>query len=153
MDLHELHDFIVRAKKATYVGNGEPAEPSRRGSHDLTYIEGSWSYRDSYFGGTDFFGQEVAWHEGHAVWSMCYRGYVVRADLITPTIAGTVLKAALCQEVSQGRLLDNFVFETDHGLFCIQSTGTIAQFHGRETITVHDELAYALDYFGGLIRD
>lgn len=43
MDTKKLEAFIVRAKAATYVGNGSVATPSRPGSHDLTFTQGEWS--------------------------------------------------------------------------------------------------------------
>ncbi|MDR6104477.1 hypothetical protein QE369_004674 [Agrobacterium larrymoorei] len=43
-----LNDVIVRAKAACYVGGGVKTEPSRPGSHDLTWSDGDWEYRDSY---------------------------------------------------------------------------------------------------------
>ncbi|MEO9167527.1 MAG: DUF5680 domain-containing protein [Aestuariivirga sp.] len=148
-----LLPFLIRAKRATYVGDGVKASPSRTASHDLTYEEGEWSYRDSYFGGTDFIGQEVVWHKGRPIWSMCYYGYILRADLITPTQAGTIIKRALSLPQAQGRLLDNLTFEMDDFKYEITSQGDVTHFKGRETIHAANTLAYALDYFGGLIKD
>jgi hypothetical protein len=37
IDLDQLHDFILQAKKATYVGAGKKLLPYRLGSHDLQY--------------------------------------------------------------------------------------------------------------------
>ena len=150
---HGLLAFLICAKRATYVGDGAKAPPSRTDSHDLTCQEGEWSYRDSYFGGTDFIGQEVVWHKARPIWSMCYYGYILRADLITPTQAGTIIKRALSQPQAQGRLLDNLTFEMDHFKYEITSEGDIAHFKGHETIHIANTLAYALDYFGGLIKD
>ncbi len=125
--------------------------PSRVGSHVLTFEQGLWSYRDSYFGGTDFLGQELIWHNGEPVWGMNYSGYILRADLVTPTQAGDILKAALSLPQSQGRLLDNLEFPGGHGVYRIASIGTVSRFSGRETIHVGGELAYALDYHGGAV--
>ena len=107
---------------------------------------------DSYFGGTDFIGQEVAWHKGQPIWSMCYYGYILRADLITPPQAATLLKAALSQLEAQGRLLENLTFTQDHFKYEITSSGNVTNFKGRETIHAENSLAYALDYFGGMVK-
>lgn len=152
MDLAELLAFAIAAKKVTYVGNGNFSESSSTGSHDLVYEQGHYRYRDSYFGGTDFLGQEVIWHDNEPVWAMNYFGYILRTDLITPTQAGDTLKAALSLPNSQGRLLDNFEWSNQHGVYRIASHGTITHFSGRESITVDGVLAYALDYHGGLIK-
>lgn len=76
-----LEEFIVQAKSATYVGGGDKSAIStRKGSHDLTYRQGDWHYIDSYFGGTDFIGQEVVWHQGVALWPYPEAGYDRRRD-------------------------------------------------------------------------
>lgn len=51
-----IEALILRAKAASYVGNGARAAASRPGSHDLTFQDNDLSYRDSYFGGTGFLG-------------------------------------------------------------------------------------------------
>lgn len=150
--LADLEVFIVRAKRATYVGSGETAAPSRAGSHDLVFADGDWGYRDSYFGGTDFHGQEVVWHRGEPVWAMSYYGTILRPDLIDAPRAGLTIKAALSAMYAEGRFLDGFEWQGEHGLYRDSSTGDVAHFHGRETISVDSVEAYALDYFGGLVK-
>jgi Domain of unknown function (DUF5680) len=149
----ELRNFVIRAKKATYVGNGAKVNASRTGSHDLSFEDGHWTYRDSYFGGTDFLGQEVVWFDGQPVWVMNYYGYILRDDLITPTEAGNLLKSALGQPKAEGRLIDNFTVKTGHAVYEIKSSGDIARFSGRETICVGGILSYALDYHGGYVKN
>jgi len=150
--MEELEKTIVTAKTASYVGGGGKAEASRPGSHDLTWSNGEWFYRDSYFGGTDFLGQETLWHYGEPVWAMNYYGYILRPDLIDAVRAGATIKAALSAMYAQGRFLGGFDWRGPHGRYCDRSTGGAEHFHGRETILVGDIEAYALDYFGGLIR-
>ena len=153
MDLNALTGFIVEAKQVTYVGNGRKAVPSRKGSKDLVHGRGEWSYRDSYFGGTDFIGQETVWFEGVPVWAMNYYGYITRPDLIDAGRAGDTIKAALTAMYAEGRFLGGFDWSGPHGAYCDRSTGDAAHFHGREAISVGGTEAYVLDYGGGLIRD
>ena len=150
--LADLEAFIVRAKRATYVGSGEAAAPSRAGSHDLVFADGDWGYRDSYFGGTDFHGQEVVWHRGEPVWAMSYYGTILRPDLIDAARAGLTIKAALSAMYAENRFLGGFEWQGEHGLYRDTSTGDVSHFHGRETISVDGVEAYALDYFGGLVK-
>jgi hypothetical protein len=152
MDLAALNRFIVAAKRATYVGNGEKAAPSRPQSHDLVFSDGAWSYRDSYFGGTDFLGQETVWFDGEPVWAMNYYGYITRLDLIDGPRAGATIKGALSAMYEEGRFLGGWDWEGPHGLYRDVSTGDAAHFHGREAITVGGIEGYALDYFGGLVK-
>ena len=93
-DLTALHDFIVRAKSASYVGDGKPVAPCRTASHDLAYQEGAFAYLDSYFGGWDFIGEEVVYFDNLPVWAMNYYGRVLHPDRITAAQAGQVIKAA-----------------------------------------------------------
>ena len=105
MDVLELNSFIVEAKSQTYVA-GAKSQPSYRiGAHDIGYKRGIWRYLDSYFGGTDFAGQEVVWLEEKPVWAMNYFGRIIEPGIIDLTIAGTVICAALSQLYRQGRFL------------------------------------------------
>lgn len=148
----ELVKFIVSAKQATYVGGGGKTLPSRTGSRDLEYGEGDWRYRDSYFGGTDFIGQEVVWRLDEPIWAMNYYGYIKRPDLIDGTRAGDTIKAALTIMYGEGRFLGGFDWPGPHGRYSDSSIGDADHFHGREIITCGGVEAYRLDYTGGLIK-
>jgi hypothetical protein len=152
VNLSELKSFVVAAKRASYVGDGERTGPSRPGSHDLAFAQGPWGYRDSYFGGTDFVGQEVVWRSGEPVWAMNYYGYILRPELIDAARAGATIKAALSVMYSEGRFLGGFQWISPYGVYRDTSNGGIEHFLGREVILVGGTEAYALDYFGGLIR-
>ena len=152
IDLDELNRFVVLAKRQTYVGDGVRAEPSRVGAHDLTFGDGVWSYRDSYFGGTDFIGQETVWLDGEPVWAMNYYGYIMRPELIDGARAGATIKAALSAMYAEGRFLGGWAWSGPHGVYRDASSGDVSHFAGRETIVVDGAEAYALDYHGGLIK-
>jgi len=152
MDVVALDRFIVMAKRQTYVGDGTSAAASRMGAHDLTFAAGDWSYRDSYFGGTDFLGQETVWLRDAPVWAMNYYGYIRRPELIDAARAGATIKAALSAMYAEGRFLGGFEWRGQHGVYRDSSTGDASHFHGREVIEVSGVEAYALDYFGGLVK-
>lgn len=152
MDLVALQSFIVAAKRDSYVGNGTRAASTRLGSHDIVFSDGSLSYRDSYFGGTDFLGQEVVWMGEEPIWAMNYYGYIVRPDLIDSARAGRTIKAALSAMYQEQRFLGGFDWHGEHGIYQDRSTGDVAHFSGRETISVAGTVAYALDYSGGLVK-
>jgi hypothetical protein len=84
--------------------------------------------------------------------AMSYYGYITRPDLIDPARAGATIKAALSAMYEQGRFLGGFEWTGPHGVYRDSSTGSVAHFHGRETIAVEGAEAYALDYFGGLVK-
>lgn len=66
--------------------------------------------------------------------------------------AGATIKAALSAMYQSGRFLGGFEWAGPHGRYVDGSTGGVEHFHGRETILVGGQEAYALDYFGGLVK-
>jgi len=152
MTADELNAVIVRAKAATYVGGGDKAPSSRPGSHDLGWSEGEWRYLDSYFGGTDFLGQEVLWRGAEPIWAMSYYGYIKRPELIDGVRAGAVIKSALTAMYAEGRFLGGFDWSGPYGRYVDRNEGSVSQFRGRDVILVEGVEAYALDYFGGLVK-
>lgn len=153
MDLVDLERFIVAAKARTYVGGDNHAEASRPGSHDLTFADGGWLYRDSYFGGSDFLGQEVVWLNNEPVWAMNYYGWIGPDDAITAAKAGQIIRSALAALYREGRFLGGHSASIDGWEYHDSSTGSVAHFEGREHIAIPDgDEVYALLYHGGLVR-
>jgi hypothetical protein len=153
LSLTELHAFIVRAKAATYVGGGAKISSSRPASHDLQFVEGDWKYLDSYFGGTDFLGQETVWHGADPVWAMNYYGYILKAELITPSQAGETIKSSLSRMYQENRFLGGFQHTEGDFTYVDTSEGEFDRFTGREWIERNGVKAYELVYHGGLVKE
>ena len=153
IDINELDAFIVKAKSSTYVGDGEHTTSCRVGSHDLRFISGEWAYLDSYFGGTDFIGEEVIYFDDKPVWAMNYYGRILRDDLITASQTGQMIKASLSLMYKEGRFLGGFQHTENQFTYEDASEGNVEHFHGREFIRYGQDIAYELVYHGGLIRD
>jgi uncharacterized protein DUF5680 len=153
MNIDQLNAFIVRAKAATYVGDGEHVSPCRAGSHDLRFEEDNWAYHDSYFGGSDFIGEEVVYFDGRPVWAMNYYGHILRENLITAAQTGQMIKASLTRMYREGRFLGGFEYSEQDLTYVDTNTGAVDCFRGRELIRRGQETAYELDYHGGLIKD
>jgi hypothetical protein len=151
--LTELHSFIVSAKAATYVGGGAKIPSCRTASHDLKFTDGNWSYLDSYFGGTDFIGEEVVWHAGNPVWVMNYYGYILKPELITPSQAGEMIKASLSLMYLENCFLGGFQHSEGEFTYFDTSDGEITRFTGREWIQRKNLMVYELVYHGGLVKD
>lgn len=149
----ELVAFIVRAKSATYAGDGTPSLPTRPGAIELQVHEGPYSYLDSYVGGADFLGQETVFHEGRPVWSMSYYGYLLEPELLDPATAGHVIKVALSAMYREGRFLGGWTYEVDGLTYTDTSEGGPGRFHGLEDIRdASGRRLYELRYHGGAIR-
>jgi len=154
ISIQELDAFILKAKAATYVGDGQEVHPCRPGSHDLKFEEGSFSYLDSYFGGSDFIGQEVVYYQDKPVWAMNYYGRILQPDLITGTETGKMIKESLSKMYAEeGRFLGGFEHAAGNLRYTDTSQGEVSSFAGTEWITRDNVKVYELDYHGGLIKD
>lgn len=149
---NELHQFIVQAKSATYVGDGEKTNSSRQGSHDLVFENGRFSYLDSYFGGSDFIGQEVVYERNEPVWAMNYYGKIIEPEKITAAVAGQVIKVSLSKLYEEGRFLSGFEFVVDKFIYTDTNEGGFQSFTGTEWITLDGVRVYELFYHGGMIK-
>jgi hypothetical protein len=152
-DLDKLHLFIVKAKANTYAGSGVPSLSSRPHSHDLQFHEADFSYMDSYFGGTDFLGQEVVYYKNEPIWAMNYYGRILEPELINSTEAGKIIKESLTELYKQKRFLGGFEHTTALGIYTDTNEGAVTSFTGKEWITRATTKAYELLYQGGLIKD
>ncbi len=149
--MEELNKFIIQAKAGTYVGNGNNALSSRMGSHDLKFQEGSFSYLDSYFGGTDFIGQEIVYHKDEPVWAMNYYGRIIEKNSITGAETGQIIKASLSKMYKEGRFLGGFENSINDDIYIDTSEGNVVSFTGKEWITRNGVRVYELTYHGGLV--
>ncbi|WP_329562075.1 DUF5680 domain-containing protein [Streptomyces uncialis] len=149
----ELESFIVRAKSATYAAGGGRIAPVRTASHDLEYREDGLVYRDSYFGGTDFLGQETVHSHDLPVWGMNYHGYLLTGGIDAHT-AGEVIQEALTALYAEGRFLGGFRYTVGGFVYHDETTGEVNRFRGTEHITLPDGTrAYELVYHGGRVLD
>lgn len=150
--MRDLALFIVEAKSAAYVGGGSASPPCRPASHDIGYRRGCWRYLDSYFGGTDFLGQEVVWKEDQPVWAMNYYGRVLDPGLIDGAAAGAVIKEALSALYRSGRFLGGFDYSVRQYRYTDESNDDISCFLGIERIYAGAKEVYRLDYHGGIVK-
>ncbi len=147
----ELHAFVVSAKQATYVGNGQKLLAYRLGSHDLQYFEGDWAYHDSYLGENDFIGEEAVYFRGQIVWAMNYFGRILKPERITSAEAGQMIKVSLTRMYAEGRFLGGFGHVEGDLTYVDTSDGDPTFFTGREWISRNGEKVYELVYHGGLV--
>ena len=150
--LHKLNHFIVQAKAATYVGDGQTSAPSRKNAHDLAFHAGDFSYLDSYFGGTDFIGQEVVYEHDEPIWAMNYYGRILKPDKITAVQAGQVIKRSLSHLYEEGRFLGGFTHTAGEFSYIDTNQGDPHSFTGKEWITRDGVIVYELVYHGGMIK-
>jgi hypothetical protein len=98
-----LTEFIMMAKRATYMAAAGKSLPYRLATSDLQFHHGAWSYHDSYVGESDFLGQGLVYRNRMPVWSMAYYGYLLDRQMISAAQAGRTVQSALSQLYSKGR--------------------------------------------------
>jgi hypothetical protein len=150
--INEMVDFILQAKRASYVGGGKKLLPYRLGSHDLQFQKAEWAYHDSYFGENDLMGEEIVYHRGIVVWGMNYFGRILLPGKITSAQADEVIQESLTKMYQTGRFLGGFVYTVNEFIYKDMNEGDPLYFMGRETIEKNGQIVYALDYHGGSIE-
>ncbi len=148
--------FLVRAKRRTYAAQGDDTTvpPLLPGSRQLEYREGTWLYRDVYFGVAHFVGQETVYNDTSPVWAMCYAGGLVAAAVHPPEGQHVYefLRAALRQVAPERPYRGPVVFREGAYVYTSESQGDIERFYGIETIVHDSHRVYQLRYSGGMLR-
>lgn len=152
----QILDFLIEAKRRTYASQGDDASvlPLLTGSRQLEYRNGSFFYRDIYFGVAYFAGQETVYKDEIPYWSMSYAGGVDRTITAKDDIRGiyAFLRSAL-RQVSKEHIFRGPATFTD-GIYEYKNTseGHFESFHGTEIITQNNRVLYSLHYSGGILR-
>lgn len=151
INLHELVQFLVKAKRNTYAGRGaETVGPD--GSKNLQYKEGDYVYKDRYFGSERFGGEEVVWLKGKAVWLMNYNGGITKKIVDSKTVFSFLRKALLQVPADSPFRGPHFYKEGDFE-YVDSSSGDITCFRGTEEILYHGEIVHRVEYTGGIIKE
>lgn len=154
IDTKELAQFLVRAKKLTYAGEGKEVTSQRPGFKELEYIEGKWSYRDSYSGFFSAPGQEVVRFDGIPVWSMSYNGGMkveYHNDIFFTEKVFAFLKKVLYMVEESMPYRGPKNFEDGDFNYINEVEGDVTNFKGHEKIMLKKKEVFSQDYFGGLI--
>lgn len=154
-ELIDLQNFLIEAKKETYAnGTVEKAKSTRRGSSDYEYKNDKYSYHDTYFGGTDFQGQEVVYQqEDTPIWGMIYYGRTLDESLSEEAM-DNALRPALMRvgEDDTIPVRGPKEFENQGYKYTFEVTGDLTNFEGEETIEKEGKKIYTLKCHGGMIR-
>jgi len=152
LDLEELAEFLVRAKKNTYAGDGKPEE--RNGFKILRYKEGDWEYLDSYSGFYFAFGGEILRFKYVPVWGMSYSGGMkseLHGQLEFAEETFGFLKRALLFVGVDKPFRGPTKFREGNHLYKCKSRGDIKDFQGEEFILYNDVPVFSQRFIGGLV--
>ena len=148
----KLHEFLVKAKISTYASGDDSKRVNLPdGSYELIFSEGDFKYRDRYFGGTAFSGEEVVWKKDRVIWSMNYYGTLLCRRISSKKLNIFLRDAlALVEETSPFR--GPKLFKKDDYEYVTEFSGDTSHFSGTETIYLRGKKVYELHFHGGSIK-
>ena len=156
MNQEKLYNFLIEAKKRTYANeNIEKQKSSRNGSYDYEHRSGNMIYHDTYFGGTNFIGEEVVYEDGNTpVWGMNYYG-VTLDQTLSEEVIDKALRPALMRVGSDDTIPVRGPKEYVNGeyQYNFKVVGDLEYFEGEETIYKADKKVYVLKCHGGAIKN
>ncbi|SHH35338.1 Predicted transcriptional regulators [Clostridium collagenovorans DSM 3089] len=143
----EVIDFLCRAKKSTYSGNGLESKSSRPSSHDFEYIEGEFKYIDTYLGGEQFSGEEALWKNDTPLWSMNYVGRILD-EAFSVKFLKEVLNLVSRDYPYRGPI----IYEKGQYKYHCIINGEFDWFQGYEEIYFNNSKVYECFFHGGSIK-
>lgn len=147
-NVEKLLSFVLNAKKHTYAAKKKEEEhPCRIGFHDVTYKEEGYWYLDSYAGGQQFIGEEVAGEGEENAWAMNYAGRTL-AD----SFSGDFLKEALLKCSMEHPFRGPALYQKGDYTYHCSTEGEFAWFSGKEEIFYKGNKVYECSFHGGLLR-
>lgn len=152
--MEEIKKFLIEAKRQTYANESvEKIESSRLHSKDYEYRKDNMIYHDTYFGGTNFIGEEVVYVDNKPYWAMNYHG-VTLDNSIGEEAMDKALRPALMLVGKSDIIPVRGPKEFHNGeyKYTFEIEGEFNYFSGIETIYKNNEKIYELKCSGGLIK-
>ena len=153
--MNRLEKFLIEAKKQTYANESiEKVKSTRQNSKDYEYKKENMIYHDTYFGGTNFIGEEVIYIDNEVYWAMNYYGVTLDESLVEEAM-DNALRTALMNVGKDKKVLPvrgPKEFINGEYKYTLDITGNINYFSGIERIYKNDKLIYELKCNGGLIK-
>lgn len=152
--MKELESFLIEAKKQTYANaNVKRVTSSRLNSVDYEYKNDNMLYHDTYFGTTNFIGEEVVYQDNKVLWAMNYHGITID-DSLSESAMDNALRPALMlvgeDDIIPVRGPKEFV--NGEYKYTFEVEGDLDNFQGIETIYKNNTKIYELRCSGGLIK-
>jgi len=149
VNLQELAQFLVKAKRNTYAGGGAEQTGTDE-SKNLQYKWGDYVYRDRYFGSEKFGGEEVVWFKEKPVWLMNYYGGIEKKIIDSERVFG-FLRKALLQVSSDRPFRGPCLYKEGDFEYIDSNSGDITRFQGTEEITYRGKTVHRVKYAGGVL--
>ena len=153
--MDNLFNFLIEAKKQTYANeNIKKQNSTRKGSNDYEYSNGDMLYHDTYFGGTNFIGEEVVYKNSDTpIWGMNYYGVTLDKSLSEEAM-DKALRPALMKVGTDDLIPVRGPREYINGeyRYTFAVSGNLDYFEGEESIYKNDKKIYVLKCHGGIIK-
>jgi hypothetical protein len=151
MNLNNLKEFLVKAKKSTYAsGDVSKKVVESDKSTTLVFEDGDFKYHDNYFGGEPYGGREVVFFKGAPVYMMVYYGLVSEEITDFHAIYRILQKALLLIPKDNPYRGPKEYIEGDYN-YINSFIGEIDNFSGEEVISHKGREIYKAKYIGGLV--
>ena len=150
-----IEEFLIEAKKQTYANENAPRiNSSRLNSKDYEYKKNNMIYHDTYFGGTNFIGEEVIYVDNKIYWAMNYYG-VTLDETLGEEAMDNALRPALMKVGEDNKIIPvrgPKEFINGEYKYTFEVQGDINYFNGIEIIYKNGIKIYELRCSGGLIK-
>lgn len=150
-----IEKFLIEAKKETYANEEAPRiDSSRLNSKDYEFKKDNLIYHDTYFGGTNFIGEEVVYIDNKTYWAMNYYGVTLDESLgeeaMDKALRPALMKVGEDTSVIPVRGPKEFI--NGEYKYTFEVTGDINCFNGIEIVYKNNVKIYELRCTGGLIK-
>jgi len=158
IDLEELRNFLVVAKKNGYAG-GKEKKRETDGSKTFTFQKGNFHYIDNYAGSYQAPGNEIVrWkrEDGQRIWQMSYSGGMLPkfwGDEKLSHITFEFLRNMLMRINPDSPFKGPPKYENKDFIYETWAEGDIQRFSGKEQIISKklERIMFSQDFIGGLV--
>ena len=146
--LNDFKEFLLTAHQNTYANSAaKRIKSSRMGSKDYNFEQGDFAYHDTYFGESDFIGEEVVYFQDIPVWGMNYYGFSDKP-------IDKILRPFLMQEPWKElpvRGPEHSVIK-EHEYVIEKKEGSLERFVAEERMELDGKVTYRCFLHGGLLQ-
>lgn len=149
-NIKDIEKFLIEARTKTYAGSTGAVDALLNGSKQLEYSDGGLFYRDVFYTGKNtFYGIETVFNNDEPVFGMSYYGNW--GDMTEGEI-DQILRGALIAN-PETRLYKEIEWQKDGFVYFCEpdSTDTINEIGGTETISKNGKQVYIFYYAGGML--
>ena len=144
-----LSEFLKKAKKKTFASKISMPKREKDGSKKYVYKKNDFTYIDRYYGSKVDTGQELVFHKNKLIWSMSYRGGMLKRYSYLSKKCFSFLKECLRKAPVNFPVRGPNKFHKKNFKYENNWKGDLENFVGEEKIFWKGEQIYFRNYLGG----